>query len=135
MVKHTQTIRRLLPTNCLCLTILWGWHLKGSKSKSYKAILNIYPEIKLMSKSNKRKGRDKSNFMTKSIKLFESNLLRASKKSIGLNQTVSGNLEKNFTFYSRWHLRLWQKMFYALNWHLLFIISRTIFHSLSATLV
>ena len=29
MVKHTQTIRLLLPTNCLsALTILWGWHFK-----------------------------------------------------------------------------------------------------------
>ena len=29
MVKHTETVRRLLLTNRLSLTILWGWHLKG----------------------------------------------------------------------------------------------------------
>ena len=30
MVKHTQTIRRQQPTNCLSvLTILFGWSLKG----------------------------------------------------------------------------------------------------------
>ena len=30
MVEHTQTIRRLLQTNCLnVFDLLWGWHLKG----------------------------------------------------------------------------------------------------------
>ena len=30
MVKHTQTIRRQEPTNCLSVfDILWGWRLKG----------------------------------------------------------------------------------------------------------
>ena len=31
MVKSTETIRRLLQTNCLSvfITILWGWYLKG----------------------------------------------------------------------------------------------------------
>ena len=29
MIKHAQTIRRLLPTIWVCFTILWGWPLKG----------------------------------------------------------------------------------------------------------
>ena len=30
MVEHTQTIRRVLPTNCLnVFDLLWSWHLKG----------------------------------------------------------------------------------------------------------
>ena len=29
MVKHTETIRRLLPKNCLSVTILLGWRLEG----------------------------------------------------------------------------------------------------------
>ena len=33
MVKYTQTIHRVLPTNWVSLTILWGWHVKGLKSE------------------------------------------------------------------------------------------------------
>ena len=29
IVKHTQTIRRLLPKNCLSVTILLGWRLES----------------------------------------------------------------------------------------------------------
>ena len=34
MAKHTQTIRQLLPVNCLSVTIFWGWHLKGKRYDS-----------------------------------------------------------------------------------------------------
>ena len=29
IAKDRITALSLLPTNCLCLTILWGWRLKG----------------------------------------------------------------------------------------------------------
>ena len=36
MVKHTQTISRFLPTNCLSVFHQWGWHLRVNLSVSLK---------------------------------------------------------------------------------------------------
>ena len=39
MVKHTQTIRRQEPTNCLSMSdhFVCGWHLKSQNHKKFKS--------------------------------------------------------------------------------------------------
>ena len=43
MIKHTQTIRGLLPTNCLSVTILWSWHFK-SEVISDQCSISTFPD-------------------------------------------------------------------------------------------
>ena len=68
MVKYTQTIRRLLPTNCLSMCDdLVGLELKGLKRtmmKIFQLERNVPPKIYLF-KANNRNTRKKTKYVPK----------------------------------------------------------------------